>query len=120
MASRIFVYGTLRKLGSASHLMQSAQLVEENVKIAGIKIFDQGSYPVALDGFDLQAKVSGDIYMVDDALIKILDRYEGDEYYRCKLSEVDTWIYLGKNRLQVLKLPLIKSGDWLNYRCNYY
>ena len=115
MYHRLFVYGTLRKKGGANNLMKLATLIEEDVFAKGLKIYDRGAYPIALNHYSDQEKIVGDIYQLDDKLLQLLDEYEGDEYYRSKILAFDCWIYLGKSRTLIEKLPLIKSGDWIGY-----
>lgn len=95
--------------------MKGASLLQENVAFSGFKIYDQGSYPIALDGYDAHSKIIGDIYQLEEKLLKSLDIYEGDEYFRRRINDEGCWIYLGRDRREVEKLPLIINGDWLKY-----
>lgn len=95
--------------------MKLAKLMEEDVFVKGLKIYDRGDYPIALYHYSDQDKVTGDIYQLDEILLQLLDEYEGDEYVRSKIQALDCWIYLGKSRTLIEKLPVIKSGDWIEY-----
>jgi gamma-glutamylcyclotransferase (GGCT)/AIG2-like uncharacterized protein YtfP len=90
----LFVYGTLRRGGSAARLLRGAEFLSE-ASISGAVIFRSG-YPGLVPG---DSQVAGELFQVHDALWLRLDEYEGPGYVR-RLSEVQTghktvsaWVY---------------------------
>jgi gamma-glutamylcyclotransferase (GGCT)/AIG2-like uncharacterized protein YtfP len=106
---QLFVYGTLRKGGSAHHLLGGAPLLARGVGLEGFSLYSAGWYPVAVAQGGGQ--IRGDIVSIPEALWPILDGYEGEEYERQFLRDEDLWIYLYK--VPVNNMPLVKGGDWL-------
>jgi gamma-glutamylcyclotransferase (GGCT)/AIG2-like uncharacterized protein YtfP len=94
MESRLFVYGTLRRGESASHLLDGGKFVGQ-ASIRGRVIHSSG-YPGLVGGEEV---VPGELYELQAAMFEALDRYEGPGYLR-KLSDVEcageiveAWVY---------------------------
>ena len=109
----MFVYGTLRGEGKATHYLDGYAMFH----VQGKK-FD---FPFiqAMEGY---GDVQGNIIEVDDEGLTKLDKYEGVDrgmYKRIKvrafmgshLDSEEVWVYVAG---PALAYPLIESGDWLN------
>ena len=121
----LFVYGTLRKdynLKLKEKVAQDIQYLGQ-AKVAA-SLYDIGRYPGAIKENN-QGEVIGDVFIVNNPtkVFKILDKYEGNEFFReknrVKLRSgkfVNAWIYwytrkpLGKRR--------IPYKDYFNYLRN--
>ena len=117
----IFIYGTLRRGGSAHHLMQGAEFKMKG-SISG-RLIHIDQYP-GLIHCDKQ-RVNGELYQVSDALISELDRYEGcfespPHYLR---EEIEVLLENGETtsaQVYVFQLPEphheeIECGDWIEW-----
>jgi gamma-glutamylcyclotransferase (GGCT)/AIG2-like uncharacterized protein YtfP len=127
----VFVYGTLRAgelndIGHAAarHWLDAPRLI--GTAAVNGRLYDFGTYPgLVLDAF--AGPVRGDVYVVDDALVPVLDEIEevypgvdglftsrevnvavGGGVVRCLFYPVDAQSVVG--------LPQIESGDWIEYR----
>jgi gamma-glutamylcyclotransferase (GGCT)/AIG2-like uncharacterized protein YtfP len=74
-------------------------------------LYDLGRYPGAKPSNE---SIQGEIFEIDDALLAILDEYEGPEFERAIVPtsrNIDCWIYwyVGTNPGRP-----VASGDWLN------
>jgi pyruvate carboxylase len=131
-ASKLFVYGTLRKAcGHPLHniLKDQFEFVARG-SIRGI-LFDIGQYPGALISKHAKTEIVGEIYRVRDypsgnSALKILDEYEGydgsdllgSEFIRKRMfvkiqnkKKLLCWVYI-YNRSVINKHP-IRSGDYI-------
>ncbi|GAL83583.1 gamma-glutamylcyclotransferase family protein ytfP [Sporocytophaga myxococcoides] len=112
---KIFVYGTLRKGGTAYHLMSSCMLLEEGITVSGFKLYDAGEYPFAFYTADPMDIITGDMFEIKEDILISLDEYEGEEYRKKVLPGFDCYIYiLNKNNAPFL--PVVSGGDWLLYK----
>ena len=110
---RVFVYGTLRRGAAQAGRMSDARWLGAG-RVRG-DLFRISWYPcvVLREEGDF---VTGDVFAIDDDLLRKLDAYEGDEYRRVRVMvEGDTpgeawmWEWAG----EVPAESLIASGDWL-------
>ena len=107
---QLFVYGTLRKGGLSHHLLQGAQLLQQQVPLEGYALYDAGWYPVAVPAASEEVIV-GDVLAVPLELWPQLDAYEGEAYERIYLADQQLWIYQFFGAVDGLqKVP---GGDWL-------
>jgi gamma-glutamylcyclotransferase (GGCT)/AIG2-like uncharacterized protein YtfP len=90
----LFVYGTLKRGGTAAHLMSEASFVGEG-SICG-NIIPRNGYAGLLPG---DTPVLGDVFEIPQELFAQLDQYEGPGYVR-RLTEVtvggeklNAWVY---------------------------
>lgn len=113
--TRLFVYGTLRKYGSANHFLQNAYLLKYNLKLLGFSLYHCGAYPIAIESQEDKNTIIGDIYEVEENNLDTLDAYEGEEYFRKQIPQINCQIYLARDRSLAKKLPLVPHGDWLLY-----
>lgn len=76
---RVFVYGTLKQGGGLHHI-----LAEGNAKflccemLYDVAMYDLGSYPAAVP--EEGAVIHGEVYDVDEVLLRRLDQAEGVPY----------------------------------------
>jgi gamma-glutamylcyclotransferase (GGCT)/AIG2-like uncharacterized protein YtfP len=114
---KLFVYGTLRINGSASHLMKDALLIEEGIQIPNYKMYSCGDYPTVEPSLDAADKIVGDIFIVPKKLFIELDIYEdlASEEYKRIWDIINTfYIYLSGNNPSKNLIP-VKSGDWCKF-----
>lgn len=119
----IFVYGTLRR-GNGARAMSvrfpdSKFIAEATVRGS---LYDLGRYPgLLLD--ESNSLVTGEVYEVDDELLKTLDDFEASSSYFRKQVEISLgtdkrrcWIYLPEDDSEFsAHRTLISSGDWIEY-----
>ena len=94
---RLFVYGSLKKEGSAHHLLQGAHR-ERDGSVAGFERIERNGYPMLRCGRDANAVVEGEVYAIPPDLWPGLDRWEEapSVYRRCKVQLRDgrmAWLY---------------------------
>ena len=115
MTTRLFVYGSLRR-GEANHaVLGGARLVKEDARTApGYALYDLGPYPGMIT--EGHAKVTGDVYELDDAVLAAVDRFEEHPHLfqrgRVELEDgtsAETY-YVGRDL--VSGRPRIPSGAW--------
>lgn len=73
----IYVYGTLKKNFGANDLLQPARLVAEEVPIFGFKMYTNGSFPMVVNSENTKDKVFGEVWEIEEDILRRLDRYEG-------------------------------------------
>lgn len=114
--SALFVYGTLLSIGGQGHLVGS--LVRKAGEITGKLYRMPAGYPAMAEG---SGTVHGELVEgVDDALLALLDRYEGvnDGLYDRKMVEVSAHGRVSAAWTYVMADPiarggvLIPSGRW--------
>jgi gamma-glutamylcyclotransferase (GGCT)/AIG2-like uncharacterized protein YtfP len=96
----LFVYGTLRRDFPRTHrLLGDARLVGLGT-LAGT-LYDLGRYPAVVRPGRAGARVAGEVYVLDEAQLAALDRYEGDAYVRAEAHvplddgrSVTAWVYV--------------------------
>src|SRR5918992_3224321 len=95
----VFVYGTLRRGNARSMSVRfpNSKYIAD-AKVTG-SLYDLGAYPgLLLD--ESKSSVIGEVYEVDDEILKELDDFEASSYYRRKQVEISLgthrkacWIY---------------------------
>lgn len=116
----VFVYGTLRR-GGANDM---AELFPRAEFVAGASargsLYDMGEYPGLLFE-EAGALVVGEVYEVDEEILRELDEFEATADYRRRLTEVclggrveSCWVY-GPPAEVCRRGALITSGDWIVY-----
>lgn len=116
----IFVYGTLRRGGARSMSARfPASRFIGDAKVRG-SLYDLGAFPGLLVD-DSNTLVTGEVYEVDEELLKQLDDFEAASYYWRKQVEISLgprrescWIYEPHTEFYSPR-ALITSGDWLEY-----
>jgi len=116
----VFVYGSLRG-GSARSMsirFPEAKFIGD-AKVSG-SLYDLGPYPGLLLN-EANSLVVGEVYEVDDELLKQLDQFEASSNYLRKQVEIRLgaqrrmcWTYEPDPNFYSLDTP-IASGDWLEY-----
>jgi gamma-glutamylcyclotransferase (GGCT)/AIG2-like uncharacterized protein YtfP len=116
----VFVYGTLRR-GSARAMSlrfpNSKFIADATVRGS---LYDLGAYP-GLFPNESNSSVVGEVYEVDDEILKELDDFEAASNYWRKQVEVSfgiqrmtCWIYEPNPEFYSSR-TLITSGDWIEY-----
>lgn len=135
MLDTIFVYGTLLKQAGnmmANFLKANSEYLAEGYMRG--KLYKVDFYPGALYEPEAETLVVGEVYRLRDVpkVLEVLDTYEGYDaekeeqslFLRRKVEVtvgnevVTTWAYL--YHASVEDLPLIVSGDFLQYEVNRY
>jgi len=112
MRHRVFVYGTLLRGEVNHHLLAGAEFLGPHRTDACFTLYDLGAYP----GLSRRGStaVAGEVFRVDDAGMRQLDRLEDYPrlYDRLLIPSPygRAWIYVYRGRLQ--DRPVIPSGDW--------
>lgn len=110
---RLFVYGTLRRRGVANHYLLQYQVKEENIWLPGFAMYDAGWYPFVVPA-NGALKIVGDVYEIPEWKTSVLDDYEGPEYERIWLPELEAQIYIKADR-QAKGFMKVEGGDWLRW-----
>jgi gamma-glutamylcyclotransferase (GGCT)/AIG2-like uncharacterized protein YtfP len=91
---RLFVYGTLRRTGTARHLLREGTFLGE-ASVRGT-VLQQNGFPGLIPG---DTSVLGEVFEIPDELFGRLDEYEGPGYER-RQTEIDflgeklhVWVY---------------------------
>ena len=116
----VFIYGSLRRgcSGAMSVRFPRAKFLSA----AGVhgRLYDLGSFPgLQLD--ESSSPVRGEVYEVDDQLLKELDEFEAaSNYLRERVNTYvrndprECWTYLPDPESYSLQ-KVIPSGDWVEY-----
>lgn len=131
---RVFVYGTLRKQDSRFGVLEGCECVAEEAYLDGFDMLHLGGFPGIVSG---EGRVRGEIYEIDDQILKRLDQIEGyredDPKHSLYIREsVDAFFddgnsvpvnYLGIytyvfniERRERADFEIIESGDWFEAR----
>jgi len=116
----VFVYGTLRRGGirAMPGLFPAAKFIGA-AEVRG-NLYDLGAYPgLMLD--ESSAPVTGEVYEIDDEILRELDEIEASSNCWRRQVEVSSgnqkmpcWVYGPKPEFYSLN-TLITSGDWIEY-----
>lgn len=117
----VFVYGTLKR-GYGNHkLLGSSPFIGQG-SIKGFDIYDLGPYPAIQESEDPSAVVWGEVYEINDAVLKALDQLEGEGFlYKRSVVTVDmngaaveayVYVYLRK-----LTMARKLANEWRPMRC---
>ncbi len=114
MERRLFVYGSLMRGQPAHHLLDGARFVAEVSTAPGFALCDFGDWPGMLR--EGAGAVRGELFIVPDALVPALDRYEDHPavFVREEIELADG------SRAEAYRVraeraagrPRIASGDW--------
>ena len=116
----VFVYGSLRRGGAgAMSIRFPASRFIADARVSG-SLYDLGAYPGLLLN-ESNSPVVGEVYEVDDELLRELDEFEASSNYRRKQVEISLgterkvcWTYEPDPEFYSLQ-TLITSGDWIEY-----
>ncbi|HSJ29724.1 MAG TPA: gamma-glutamylcyclotransferase family protein [Acidimicrobiia bacterium] len=112
----VFVYGSLRRGGSAEHLLGNLERVV--ARLEAHALYGRNLvYPFAVP--DPASSVIGEIVtLASDATLHRLDAYEGDEYRRTVARAVTAagplpaWVWVAALPESLPEEERIDSGDW--------
>lgn len=76
MSHIVFVYGTLKKHFGNHHILQDSKYLG-NDKIKGYDMYSLGPFPGIVESENGEGIVQGELYEVNDEVLKELDRLEG-------------------------------------------
>lgn len=116
----VFVYGSLRRGGAGAMPIRfpNSKFIAD-AKVSGC-LYDLGAYPGLLID-ESNSLVIGEVYEVDDELLKKLDDFEASSHYWRKQAEVSVgtdrrtcWVYEPNPEFYSLR-RIITSGDWMEY-----
>jgi gamma-glutamylcyclotransferase (GGCT)/AIG2-like uncharacterized protein YtfP len=116
----VFVYGTLRRGGAgAMHIRFPDAKFIADAEVRG-SLYDLGAYPgLRLDESD--SSVIGEVYEVDDELLRRLDDFEASSHYVRRQVEILSgshwrivWTYEPDPEFYSLRKP-ITSGNWIEH-----
>jgi gamma-glutamylcyclotransferase (GGCT)/AIG2-like uncharacterized protein YtfP len=116
----VFVYGTLRRGGAGAMSLRfpGTKFVAE-ARVGG-GLYDMGAYPGLLHG-ESDSSVVGEVYEVDEEILRELDDFEASSHYlrrRVEISlgtdEKTCWVYEPDPEFHSRR-TLITSGDWVEY-----
>ncbi|MDQ0156669.1 gamma-glutamylcyclotransferase [Robertmurraya andreesenii] len=117
---KVFVYGTLRKHEKNHDKLKAARVLAEQAWVYG-ELFDTGlGYPVMRKSNE--KKVYGELYEIDDEILKELDWLEGyepeNEDHLYERMEVEVYTDFNRTRAityvenRAIAKEAISSGDW--------
>lgn len=119
----VFVYGTLRRFQSNSHLLDAAVLVASQCWTSGELYDSPYGYPFMVQSNN--GKVYGELYQIDSEQLKMVDALEeyrgpgNDNLYerveQTIFSDLGTWqafVYVLPKCRKKDSLSMIKEGDW--------
>jgi gamma-glutamylcyclotransferase (GGCT)/AIG2-like uncharacterized protein YtfP len=117
----VFVYGTLLS-GEPNHdRLRGARLIASTRTESRYTLLSLGPYPALVEGGT--TSVAGEVYDVDDELLRALDRFEGvpSLYRRVRIhllggSVADGYALPRSRSASGKKHRLIPGGDWREYR----
>jgi gamma-glutamylaminecyclotransferase len=112
MRHLVFVYGTLLRGEVNNRLLDGAELLGSHRTEACYTLYDLGAYPGLSRGG--RTAVSGEVYRVDEAVLRQLDRLEDYPrlYDRVLIPSPygRAWLYVYRGRIK--HRPIIASGNW--------
>ena len=109
------VYGTLKK-GKDNHGILQGQInLGEGETFEHFAMFDVGPFPIVTE--DEVTAIHGEVYRIDEEILKRTDNLEGDLYDRIKIAikmkdsgTLDAWMYVCVD--EELDGILIREGKW--------
>jgi gamma-glutamylcyclotransferase (GGCT)/AIG2-like uncharacterized protein YtfP len=115
--SLLFVYGTLKRSGTAHGLLADQEFVGEATTLPYYCLYDGGSYPCLVEDRQHGMAVHGEVWMVNSAAFAELDDYEGVQhtFHRRAISlvgyadPVEAYFYQGD--VPALR-SMVESGTW--------
>lgn len=123
----VFVYGTLRRFQSNSHLLDDAKLVASQCWTRGQLYASPYGYPIMMKSDE--GRVYGELYQIDSEQLKKVEdlvEYKGpnqdnlnERIQQPIYSDTGTkkaFIYVFSKNMKIGSLPLIGGGDWSVYR----
>jgi gamma-glutamylcyclotransferase (GGCT)/AIG2-like uncharacterized protein YtfP len=116
---KVFVYGSLLSGESNHRQLRGARMLTVRRTEPRYTLVSLGPYPALLLGGT--TSVTGEVYDVDDELLRALDRFEGAPslYRRGRIhllggESVEGYVLA---RPRAKRYEVIASGDWREHRC---
>ena len=112
---KVFVYGTLKQGYHNHYLLEGCKF--EEAEAEGFNLHASAYLPYAVPG---EGTIKGELYEVDNEVLKRLDRLEGHPRYyrriktsvRTALEQIEAWLYICPS---AARYPIIGSGNWEVY-----
>lgn len=79
--SRLFTYGTLKRGGLLHDFLRGSKFVGPG-KMVGFQLFDLGAFPMVYRTNDPRDRIHGEIFIVDNVTLELLDLIEGPMFRR--------------------------------------
>lgn len=121
MNNAVFVYGSLlRGLGNHGILAHAEQdgralFVAEAETAEPFAMVSFGAFPGLIDAGDHRERVTGEVWIVDDATLARLDQLEGNGHFYTRqlrpVGDVMAWVYLLPAE-QLAGRPRVAGGSW--------
>lgn len=119
MKHKVFVYGTLRKNLGWNHLLKNSEFLGEATTKELYAMYAD-TIPYVIES-EKVSQIKGELYLVDDITLEVLDKLEGHPYWYCrkKIKIIEnitknvniSWIYFNNN----VQGKLVESGDYQNF-----
>ena len=86
MATRLFVYGTLKRGFCRASFLDAERLVGVDRTVPDYRLFDCGSYPALVRAETARAgrSIHGEIWEISEHCLRILDKVEGSPRLYCR------------------------------------
>lgn len=115
---KLFVYGTLRNGLENNFLLDKKAQFIKVMHISGLKLYDLGPFPAAVESGNKKDTVTGELYNVPESSIEAIDQLEGvpHMFQRQFLTDGDNeiWYYVMEKEL-IEGLDAVASGDWIKH-----
>lgn len=123
MSNRLFVYGSLRRMGGAfERLLADAAIDVRDAVLDDHALFGWGlPYPFVRP--ESGRRVVGDVVEIDpdriEEVLRAVDEYEGSDYRRVVVEvdadgeSVTAYVYLAEYSVDLEERHRVESGDWM-------
>ena len=120
MASKVAVYGSLRK-GMHNHYLLGNSKFLGKAKGSGLVMYSMGGFPAVVPSGNDHETIVVELYEVSPQVLEILDRLEGyPEWYNRKVhtfiteegTKEEAQIYFMS---RFIDRPVVPGGDWVRY-----
>lgn len=116
MRDYLFVYGTLKRGYGNHRYLEGASFIGEGETVEEYEMYDCG-VPIVCKGRRV-SKVKGELYEVDEGVLRRVDELEGHPYCYCRKrvrvevggKEYDAWMYFWVR--PVRGGILLRDGEW--------
>jgi gamma-glutamylcyclotransferase (GGCT)/AIG2-like uncharacterized protein YtfP len=107
---RLFVYGTLKKGGSAAHYLKNEKLVRSGLAVKNFALYRDEIYPYMVPDMDGR-EVIGDLFEISEDRMPEIEFYEGPMYQKTWLEELQAFTFIKADE-DLSGLKLVKKGEW--------
>ncbi len=112
--SLLFVYGSLKRGFFNHHLICEMDLISVDRTRDKYCMLDLGPFPGVIDSRQVSS-IQGEVFEVDDQLLRKLDLFEGDHYFRKQVyleRSPQAWMYFLFADMLKMTYPVVDSGIW--------